>query len=64
MRFCEMRHRCPFCDFARDPIDGDADYSHVRALKEIAVHIILKHPGEFQELVETASSEWDGRFHR
>ena len=46
-----MTYRCPFCDFDRShpPVD-DPDWSAVQSVKEIAVHIVLAHPGEWQEL--------------
>ena len=53
-----MTKRCPFCI----TFDRSDKESEVQSLRELAVHVILAHAGEFQELVETASSEWDGRF--
>jgi hypothetical protein len=56
--------RCPFCTFDRSHVAGDHEWSAVQSMREVAVHVVLAHPDEFNELAQTVSDEWIGAFPR
>ncbi len=45
--------RCPFCEWERNHRDGDAEWSAVQSMRELTVHLVYKHPAEWNELIQT-----------